>query len=334
MSRKKRRLQPPSFGGKLLLGPSIKSFTVGSWCPTPDGSGPPQAVAMSIADLRRLAAEMQERQEAATAAPWQDGRIDDSSFCALDVIGKFDADGNLEKAVCCNGCNFPDCPTPSREDEELIKLARNTTLPAVALGVADECERLRTTNRELNRRCQKAESELITDRRRRDGMSKELAGAIHSLVVTHRRLKALSDEPYVQASEAMTRAMRAEHKAEKLVAECERLRLRLLTAAGDDLCRLSQDEIKAMTAGAVQIPPKDEFLASCERFHAQVAKEAGVLEGCLTMAQLVAENEKLRAELAERDRIIWGYENESDELDEPPGATEAGERSGSEGDSR
>jgi hypothetical protein len=74
------------------------------------------------------------------------------------------------------------------------------------------------------------------------------------------------------------------------------LRLRLLSAAGDDLCRLSQEEIKAYTSGKVQIPPKEEFLSSCERFHAQIASEAGVLEGCLTLAQLIAENAKLEAE--------------------------------------
>lgn len=83
----------------------------------------------------------------------------------------------------------------------------------------------------------------------------------------------------------------------ELEAEIERLRTRLLSAAGDDLCRLTQDEIKAMTAGSVQIPPKEEFLASCERFHAQVAGEAGVFGNCLTLAQLVAENETLTCSL-------------------------------------
>ena len=76
------------------------------------------------------------------------------------------------------------------------------------------------------------------------------------------------------------------------------LETRLLSAAGDDLCRLTQEEIKAMSAGTVKIPPKDEFLASCERFHAQVAGESGVMENCLTLAQLVAENAKLQADLA------------------------------------
>lgn len=86
--------------------------------------------------------------------------------------------------------------------------------------------------------------------------------------------------------------------AELLIAEVEQLRQRLLTAAGDDLCRLSQEEIKAMSSGGVPIPPKEEFLASCERFHAQVAGESGVNQNCLTLAQLIAENERLRAIVA------------------------------------
>jgi len=81
------------------------------------------------------------------------------------------------------------------------------------------------------------------------------------------------------------------------LAEAERLRLRLLTATGDDLCRLTQEEIKELSSGKVQIPPKAEFLASCERFHAQIAGDAGELSGCLTLAQLIAENERLRNEL-------------------------------------
>jgi hypothetical protein len=83
-------------------------------------------------------------------------------------------------------------------------------------------------------------------------------------------------------------------RLDELQAEVERLKQRLLTAAGDDLCRLTQEEIKAMSAGTVKIPPKEEFLASCERFHAQVANESGVMTNCLTLAQLVAENTALR----------------------------------------
>jgi len=85
----------------------------------------------------------------------------------------------------------------------------------------------------------------------------------------------------------------------------ERLKQRLLTAAGDDLCRLSQEEIKDLTGGKVPIPPRDEFLASCERFHAQVAGESGVNQNCLTLAQLIAENADLEAKLAASEAAAW-----------------------------
>lgn len=91
-------------------------------------------------------------------------------------------------------------------------------------------------------------------------------------------------------------------KFRELEEENAQLRLRLLSAAGDDLCRLTQEEIKAYTSGEVQIPPKEVFIASCERFHEQIAAGPGVLKGCLTLAQLVAENERLRSEAEENER--------------------------------
>lgn len=92
--------------------------------------------------------------------------------------------------------------------------------------------------------------------------------------------------------------------ADALVAEVERLKQRLLSAAGDDLCRLSQEEIKAYTSGAVKIPPIEEFLPSCARFHAQIADEAGVLDNCLTLAQLIADNERLTQENAALRELV------------------------------
>ncbi len=94
--------------------------------------------------------------------------------------------------------------------------------------------------------------------------------------------------------------------ADNAITECEGLRLRLLSAAGDDLCRLTQEEIKAYTTGAVQIPPIEEFLPSCERFHAQIAAGPGVLPNCLTMAQLIAENEKLRRTITDLEARLAG----------------------------
>ena len=109
----------------------------------------------------------------------------------------------------------------------------------------------------------------------------------------------------LNAAEASLTAAREQVAA--LTRERDEARTRLLSAAGDDLCRLSQEEIKAMGAGTVKIPPKEEFLASCERFHAQVANESGVMTNCLTLAQLIAENEKLRQQLTAREgKVIEG----------------------------
>lgn len=44
----KHRLPPATPGGGPLYGRTVKTFTVGSWCPTPDGTGPAVAVAISI----------------------------------------------------------------------------------------------------------------------------------------------------------------------------------------------------------------------------------------------------------------------------------------------
>lgn len=87
------------------------------------------------------------------------------------------------------------------------------------------------------------------------------------------------------------------------------VRRRLLSAAGDDLCRFSPEELAELTSGRVPIPPEEEFIPSCRRFHAQVASEAGVNTSCYTLAQLVAENERQRLEIdalveETTDRII------------------------------
>jgi hypothetical protein len=91
-----------------------------------------------------------------------------------------------------------------------------------------------------------------------------------------------------------------ELKISELQSEIDRLRIRLLSAAGDDLCRLTQEEIKELSSGLVKIPPKEEFLKSCGRFHDQIAAGPGVLTNCLTLAQLIAENESLRED---KDRL-------------------------------
>ena len=46
--RKKRRLPPMNGPVKHLAGLTVKAYTVGSWCPTPDGTGKPEAVTLKI----------------------------------------------------------------------------------------------------------------------------------------------------------------------------------------------------------------------------------------------------------------------------------------------
>ena len=45
---KDRRLPPPTRNPRTLMGPNLLGYTVGGWCPTPDGSGPATAVGVSL----------------------------------------------------------------------------------------------------------------------------------------------------------------------------------------------------------------------------------------------------------------------------------------------
>ena len=42
------KMPPPVSDPTPLMGPDIESFTVGSWCRSRDGSGKPEAVAISV----------------------------------------------------------------------------------------------------------------------------------------------------------------------------------------------------------------------------------------------------------------------------------------------
>ena len=90
----------------------------------------------------------------------------------------------------------------------------------------------------------------------------------------------------------------------QLKEEIVSLRARLLTAAGDDLCRLTPEEIKKYTSGEVQIPPKEVFIPSCEQFWEQTAARTGVLPNCFTVAQLIAENQRLSNQVRELEEMI------------------------------
>ncbi len=43
-----KRLNPASSDPIQLAGVNVRGYTIGSWCPTPDGTGPAIAVAISI----------------------------------------------------------------------------------------------------------------------------------------------------------------------------------------------------------------------------------------------------------------------------------------------
>lgn len=44
----RKRLPPATHGPRVLHGLTLKDYTVGSWCPTPDGTGPPTAVGLTL----------------------------------------------------------------------------------------------------------------------------------------------------------------------------------------------------------------------------------------------------------------------------------------------
>ncbi len=44
----KRRLPPAERNPRSMIGPHVTGYTVGSWCPTQDGSGPAMAVSISL----------------------------------------------------------------------------------------------------------------------------------------------------------------------------------------------------------------------------------------------------------------------------------------------
>lgn len=45
---KRKRLPPPQQMRRPLHGLRLIEYTVGSWCPTPDGSGPAEAVGLAL----------------------------------------------------------------------------------------------------------------------------------------------------------------------------------------------------------------------------------------------------------------------------------------------
>lgn len=70
-------------------------------------------------------------------------------------------------------------------------------------------------------------------------------------------------------------------KVEVLTAERDAARASVLNQAGDNLCWFDP--------ASTPLPPKEEFLESCNRFWQQTSQKSGVSSGCMTIAQLERE---------------------------------------------
>lgn len=82
--------------------------------------------------------------------------------------------------------------------------------------------------------------------------------------------------------------------------EIERLRKSVLNQSADNLCWVEDPE-------QVKMIPRDQFLESCARYHTQMSAERGVIPGCMTIAQLEAEVERLRGELEESRKVSVAF---------------------------
>ena len=120
---------------------------------------------------------------------------------------------------------------------------------------------------------------------------------------------AISPEHFTRCESHRQRSV--EEQIAALTAERDRLRLAVLNQCGDNLCHLTDEE--ATEAGASgRIPPWPEFQESCRRFHALVSRQSGELTGCMTIAMLEAEVQRLTAELEAGRREFAEYEQRAE----------------------
>jgi hypothetical protein len=90
-------------------------------------------------------------------------------------------------------------------------------------------------------------------------------------------------------------------EVERLREENARLQRAVRNQAGDALCW-----VKDPACPDVQALPREEFLESCRRYHAQIAPQHGVADGLPTISQLEAENATLRAQLSRvTEHLRW-----------------------------
>lgn len=104
-----------------------------------------------------------------------------------------------------------------------------------------------------------------------------------------------ADRRLAKADNELAEAYHAQEVVLKANAELREqlaaLRNSVLNQAGDDACWILDPE-------HAQLPPKEEFLKSCERFHAQRTAQDGTLSGCMTIAQLEQQLAAKDAEIA------------------------------------
>lgn len=81
----------------------------------------------------------------------------------------------------------------------------------------------------------------------------------------------------------------------------DRLSLAVRNQCADNQCWIEFTD----KAGAL---PRDEFLKSCERYHAQLQNTVDLEAGTMTIAQLEAENEELRLQVAKLREFKRGVE--------------------------
>lgn len=83
------------------------------------------------------------------------------------------------------------------------------------------------------------------------------------------------------------------------LAEIERLNGIIVNILGDNLCWLDGLEFPEQAKAL----PRQQFMESCSRFHAQITAERGTAAGGRTIAQLEAENADLRRDREEAERF-------------------------------
>lgn len=125
-------------------------------------------------------------------------------------------------------------------------------------------------------------------------LEEQLADALHNNRALVTMLRAVVDDRTWQ-----TLSLTAAGKEwDSILRENGALARALLNQHGDNLCWID---------GGSKIPPREEFLESCRRYHAQIVQGSGVLEGGKTISQLEEECAELSIGLRESVKLQTHY---------------------------